>query len=83
MENNIEKELKGFLLECCGIDFRNVDKNDNLYLHGMMPRDMVKFVLFIENKYCIHFSENELVEKKFDTLGDIELAVIQHRKNNI
>lgn len=38
MKNQVEKELKSFILEDFNVNF---DKTDSLYLSGLMPRDMV------------------------------------------
>lgn len=47
MKNQVEKELKSFILEHFNVNF---DKTDSLYLSGLMPRDMVKLVYLLESK---------------------------------
>ena len=75
MEGQIKHNLKKIILEQFNIDEGKVD---NLYLLGLMPRDVLRLVLYIENEYDIHFTENELVENKFDSIENIALVVSKH-----
>lgn len=80
MKNQVEKELKSFILEHFNVNF---DKTDSLYLSGLMPRDMVKLVYLLESKYGIHFSEKELIETKFDKFQDLVQVIEYHIGNEV
>lgn len=75
MEKQIEKELKALIFDHFNV---NADNADNLYLLGIMPRDMVKMVYLLEDKYGIRFSESELSHDKIDNIHDLTVAVNQH-----
>ena len=78
MEGQIKHNLKKIILEQFNIDEDKLGKVDKLYLLGLMPRDVLRLVLYIENEYDIHFTENELVENKFDSIENIALVVSKH-----
>lgn len=75
MEKEIEKNVKVLIAENFKV---NVDKADDLYLLGLMPRDVVKLVYLIEDKYSIQFSENELTQNKFNLVTNIVSAIKRH-----
>lgn len=75
MEEQIEKDLKALISDNFNI---NADSADNLYLLGIMPRDMVKLVYLLEDKYGIRFIESDLLHDKFDSIHDLAVVVNQH-----
>lgn len=75
VEEQIEKELKALISDYFNI---NADSADNLYLLGIMPRDMVKLVYLLEDKYGIRFIESDLLHDKFDNIHDLAVVVNQH-----
>lgn len=75
MEKKIEKDVQALVMEHFNI---NADKEDNLYLLGIMPRDMVKLVYLLEDKYRIQFSESDLSHATFDSIQNLAVAVNQH-----
>ena len=78
MEEQIRKDIEAFMIEHCSINVNKIDETSNFYLLGIMPRDVVKLVLLIEDKYSIHFSEKELVRNRFDSIADIILTIKQY-----
>lgn len=48
---------------------------------GLQPRDLVKLVILVENKYNIIFSESELNKDEFDCLEEIAAIVYMHLHN--
>lgn len=78
LERQIRKEVETFMIEQFNVNVDKMSKNENFYLLGLNPRDVVKLVLWIENKYNIHFTETELVENKFDSIADVIFAIKQH-----
>lgn len=78
MEEQIKKELETLIVEQFNINLDQVSATNNLYLLGMLPRDVVKLVLLVEDEFDIHFSEIELVENKFDTISGISFIISQH-----
>lgn len=78
LENQIEKDVKALVIEYFNI---NAGKDDNLYLLGIMPRDIVKMVYLLEDKYSIRFSENDLLHNRFDSIHALVVAVKQHLPN--
>ena len=47
MEGQIKHNLKKIILEQFNIDEDKLGKVDNLYLLGLMPRDVLRLVLYI------------------------------------
>lgn len=78
LEKQIEKDVKSLFIEYFNI---NADEDDNLYLLGIMPRDIVKMVYLLEDKYSIRFSENDLLHTKFDSIHALAVAVKQYLPN--
>ncbi len=48
---------------------------------GLYPRDLVKLVILLENKYSIRFSEEELNKDEFDCLEVIASLIYMHLYN--
>lgn len=78
MEEQIKKEIESFMVEQFNINVDKIGENDNFYLLGMKPRDVVNLVFMLEEKYNIHFSEAELAENKFDSITNIILTIKRH-----
>lgn len=78
LEKQIEKDVQALVIEQFNI---NADKEDNLYLLGIMPRDMVKLVYLLEDKYGIQFSESDLLHTTFDSIHNLAVAVNHHIQN--
>lgn len=78
MEDQIKQNLKKYIVEQFNVSEDKLEKEENLYLLGMMPRDVVRLILQIENEYGIHFTETELADDKLDSISDITLAVRKH-----
>lgn len=78
MEKQIEKDLRTLIYAHFNV---NADNADNLYLLGIMPRDMVKLVYLLEDKYGIRFIESDLLHDKFDNIHNLAVAVNQHIQN--
>lgn len=78
LEEKIKQNLRKIILEQFNISGDKLEEVENLYLLGLMPRDVVRLILQIENEYDIHFTEAELAENRFDSIADITLAVSKH-----
>lgn len=76
--DQIKQNLKKYIVEQFNISEESLEKEENLYLLGMMPRDVVRLILQIEKEYGIHFTETELADDKLDNISDIALAVRKH-----
>ena len=72
MEKQLEKNIQTLIAEHFNVE---VGKTDNLYLLGLMPRDIVKLVYLIESKFNIQFSESELTQVTFDSIVNIVSAI--------
>lgn len=77
-EKEIEKNVKAII---AGNFKLNVDRDDDLYLLGLKPRDVVRLVYLIEEKYDIQFGESELIQCKFNMISNIVSAIRQHMSN--
>lgn len=77
MTEQIPEKLELLLTEHFGINMPK-DKNENLYLLGMMPRDMLKLVVMIESEFGLQFSEQELLENKFDSFEKLVKLISNH-----
>lgn len=77
MTEQIPEKLELLLTEHFGINMPK-DKNENLYLLGMMPRDMLKLVVMIESEFGFQFSEQELLENKFDSFEKLVKLISNH-----
>lgn len=77
-EKEVEKNVKAII---AGNFKLNVDKDDDLYLLGLKPRDVVRLVYLIEEKYDVQFGESELIECKFNIISNIVSAIKQHMSN--
>lgn len=75
MEKEIEKTVQTLIADNFKI---NATRSDDLFLLGLMPRDLVKVVCLVENEYNIQFSESELVQNKFNTIANIVSVINQH-----
>ncbi|GFI22989.1 acyl carrier protein [Lachnospiraceae bacterium] len=78
MEDQIKQNLKKYIVEQFDISEEKLEKEENLYLLGMMPRDVVRLILEIEKEYGIHFTETELADNKLDSISNIVLAIRKH-----
>lgn len=72
LEKQLEKNIQTLIAEHFNVE---VGKTDNLYLLGLMPRDIVKLVYLIESKFNIQFSESELTQVTFDSIVNIVSAI--------
>lgn len=75
METQIEKDVRSLVVKHFNI---NAGREDNLYLLGIMPRDIVKLVYLLEDKYGIQFSESDLLHTRFDNIHNLAMAVNQY-----
>ena len=72
LEKQLENKIQTNNSEQISVE---VGKTDNLYLLGLMPRDIVKLVYLIESKFNIRFSESELTQVTFDNIANIVSAI--------
>ncbi len=75
MEKQIETDVKALIIKHFNI---NADGEDNLYLLGIMPRDVLKLVYLLEGKYDIQFSETDLLHTRFDSIHALAATIDQH-----
>lgn len=78
MEEQIKRDLYTVLKEQFGVKISVGEKIESLYLLGLMPRDLIRVVFIIENKYNFKFSKTELITTRFDSIDDIILTTLQH-----
>lgn len=77
-KQEILRELKSLLNE--NFDLQNLDASKSLFSVdiGFTPRDLVKFVILIEHKFNVKFSENELSKDDFDCLNELAAMIYTH-----
>lgn len=78
MEKQIKRDVYTILKEQFGVNISVDEKIESLYLLGLMPRDLIRVVFIIENKYNFQFSKTELITTRFDSIDDIILTILQH-----
>lgn len=78
MKEHIKKSLIMLVVNQFGISKDDVERTQSLYMLGLLPRDIVKLVLLVENEYEFQFSKEELVSRRFDNINDIIQLIDQH-----
>jgi acyl carrier protein len=77
---NIEATLREFLSDELGKDLRTVGPDDSLLESGTIDSVAVmQMVAFLETRFGLKITDDELVPENFDTLGAIA-AFVQSRR---
>lgn len=80
-EQEILQELNKLLLD--NFNVKIVDSQRSLFSAeiGLFPRDLVKFVALVEDKFDIRFDESELAKDELDTLKEMASIIYAHMSN--
>lgn len=77
-EQEILQELIDLVFAHYNVKVSDVKKSLFLPEIGLQPRDLVKLVTLIEDKYNFRFSESELSMDEFDCLGKLAAIIYTH-----
>ena len=75
--NNTKSELRQFIKKELRID-KKISFSENIFANGILDSlNVIKMLVFIENKYSVKIPFNELLSGKFNSINNIASMILK------